>query len=286
MSTPDDDLSASSHPDGDDAAPPPVEGGRIAGTVTDFGGNALVGVRVEVGASGGADLDLLPVMTDGEGRFVLEGLGEGRYDLRFALGQVRARTLAVPVGTEDLRVKLARPQGILLVVKTAEGHPPPDLLHVKLEREGRHGPAWEYTGRHLTTRMLLWKIRPATYTLTVWGGGWLPVEARGIEVREKRPAPEVEILLSAKGGGIRGRVLDAAGAPATSALVAWRRLDAVGPWPRQECAADADETGRFQVTGLPAGRYLVSAGREHGPFVDVEVAVEEERATEVDLCLP
>ena len=101
-----------------DELPPEVEGGSIAGSVTDFDGVPLVGVRVEAAVSGGADLDLLPVLTDGDGQFALSGLAEGRYDLRFVLGQVRARTLAVPTGTDQLRISLARPQGILLKIKT------------------------------------------------------------------------------------------------------------------------------------------------------------------------
>ena len=58
----------------DDAKPPAVEGGTISGAVTDFEAVPLVGVRVEVATSGGADLDLLPVLTDGDGRFTLTGL--------------------------------------------------------------------------------------------------------------------------------------------------------------------------------------------------------------------
>ena len=65
--------------------PPEVEGASIAGTVNDFQGVPLVGVRVEVAESGGADLDLLPVLTDGTGGFRVTGLAEvTRYDLRFS----------------------------------------------------------------------------------------------------------------------------------------------------------------------------------------------------------
>ncbi len=281
------DLAPDLVPDDADALPPPVEGGSIAGTVTDFDGHALVGVRVEAAVSGGADLDLLPVMTDGHGGFRLEGLAEGRsYDLRFEIGQVRARTLGVPVGTEGLGVQLARPRGLLLGVKTGGDDSPPDVLHVRLEREGQHGPVREYEGRHLTLRMLLWSIRPGTYTLTVWGGGYVPVQAHGVEVREGRPAPEVELVLSVKGSVIRGRVVDASGRPCPEALVAWRPLDGPRLRSRRECTAGADEHGAFRLTGLPAGRYLVSAGPESGPFADLEVAVADEASLDVELTLP
>ena len=263
--------------------PPPVEGGRIAGTVTDFTGQPLVGVRVEVAAAGGGELDALPAMTDGDGHFLLEGLGDGRYDLRFEVGRVKARTLAVPVGTVDLKVQLARPQGILLVVKTEQGEAPPGLLHVRLEREGKQGTIREYEGRHLTTRMLLWSIRPATYKLTVWGGHWLPVEAHGVQVMEGQAAPEVQLVLSVKGGAIAGVVRDAAGRSLPDALVTWRGLDAPGPWPLHERCAETDGEGRYHLRGLPEGRYVVSAGPFTGPFTEAEVVVEAEKTSTLDL---
>jgi len=279
LSTPDDIL--------DDASPPPVEGGRVTGRVTDFDGNPLVGVRVEAATYGGADLEHLPVLTDGNGDFRLEGLEEGqRYDLRFVLGRVRARTLSVPVGTEDLVVQLARPQGILLVAKTAADQPSPDVLHVRLEREGAHGVVREYEGRHLTMRMLLWSIRPGTYTLTVWGGGYVPVQAHGVQVKEGRAAPEVQILLSVQGGTIRGHVRDAQGKPVERALFAWRPLVGAALWPRHECGGETGEGGTFVIRGLPTGRYLLSTGRPSGPFVDLEVEIAEERSIEVELLLP
>jgi hypothetical protein len=270
----------------DDHLPPAIEGGRITGTVTDFDGYPMVGVRVEAAASEGADLDLLPTMTDGEGFFVLEGLAEERYDLRFALGQVRARCLAVPAGTLSLGVKMSRPQGILLVVKTASGNAPPDLLYVVLTRESQAGPVIEYEGRHLTTRMLLWSIRPGRYTVTVWGGRWLPVSAPGIEVREGEKAPVVELLFSVEGARVEGRLLDAAGAPVAAGLVAWRRLDPPSVWPRASTTTTTDDDGNFVAQGLPAGTYRFSAGPALGPFVDHEREIPGEATVEVVLSVP
>ncbi|MHC5011255.1 MAG: carboxypeptidase-like regulatory domain-containing protein [Planctomycetota bacterium] len=263
--------------------PPPVEGGHIAGRVTDFSGVPLAGVRVEAAATGGGDLDLLPTLTDGDGRFRLEGLVEGRYDLRFELGRVRARTLAVPVGTDQLRVQLARPQGILLVVKHESGQKPPSLLHVVLERHTKKGKVREHVGRHLTHRMLLWSIRPGNYTVTVWGGPYLPVQADGVEVREKDPAPEVQVLLAALGGTIEGRLLDASGEPVPGALVGFRPVNGGSIWPAHERTVTASGSGAFSIRGLPTGRYLVSAGTECGPIAETQVDVVEGGSTTVDL---
>jgi hypothetical protein len=267
----------------DDELPPAVEGASISGTVTDFDGLPLVGVRVEAAASGGADLDLLPVLTDGDGRFALSGLAEGRYDLRFVLGQVRARTLAVPTGTDQLRVSLARPQGILLKIKTPGNLAVPAVYHVVLDRHTPVRYVREHIGRTLRPRLLLWSIRPGTYTVTVWGGPFLPVVADGVVVAEGQPAPEVEVLLATVGGAVEGQVFAGRPAAGAEALVTWRRLDASGHWPRTLASATTDADGRFAVRGLPTGRYLLCAHRDRAGFCDAEVAVEEGRTATIRL---
>lgn len=266
-----------------DALPPAIEGASIAGTVTDFDGVPLVGVRVEAAVSGGADLDLLPVLSDGDGRFVLAGLADGRYDLRFVLGQVRARTLAVPTGTDQLRVSLARPQGILLKIKTPPDAPSPSMFHVVLDRRTSVRGVREHVGRTLRPRLLLWSIRPGTYTVTVWGGPFLPVVADGIVVEEGKPAPEVEVLLAAPGATIEGQVLAGRPPEGVAGLIAWRRLDAPGHWPRHLANLSTDRAGRFAVRGLPAGRYLLSAHRPGAGFSDLELEVGEGRTLNVRL---
>ncbi len=263
--------------------PPAVEGGTISGAVTDFEGVPLVGVRVEVAESGGADLDLLPVLTDGDGGFAVEGLApEARYDLRFSLGTVRARTLAVPVGTDQLRVKLARPQGIMLVIKTDDEGPTPDLYYIVLERDASPRPIREYFGRSVRPQMLLWSIRPGRYTVRVWGGPYLPVHANGIDVVEAQSAPQVEVLLGPKGGLVGGEVRDKDG-KSCRALVSWRRVDAAGHAPRHLTSHPTDENGEFVIRGLPEGRYRIAACNETVGLAQVEVDVVEEQSCSVTL---
>lgn len=265
--------------------PPEIEGGTISGRVTDFQGEPLVGVRVEVAESGGGDLDLLPVLSDGNGAFQVGGLTEeARYDLRFRMGTVKARTLAVPVGTDELQVKLARPQGILLVVKTEAGGVVPDVTYVVLHRNSAKGLVREYFGRTLRQRLLLWSIRPGNYTITVWGGPYLPVEAHGVVVNEGQAAPEVQVLLAAKGGAVGGEVTNAAGDPC-EALVAWRRLDAPGHAPRHMTTHPTDPSGEFVIRGLPDGRYRLSAWSvEHG-VGEIDVDVSEEKSASIGLAV-
>ena len=163
------------------------------------------------------------------------------------------------------------------------GEDPPGMLHVRLEREGKAGWLCEYEGRHLTMRCLLWSIRPATYRITVWGGEWLPVQAHGVVVLEGQPAPEVQLVLTVKGGSVVGRVLDVHGKAIPNALVTWRGLDNPGPWPLHERCVEADEQGGYHLMGLPPGRYRVSGGPFTGPFVEDELEVAAEQTATHDL---
>lgn len=265
--------------------PPVVEGGAIRGRVTDVQGEPLVGVRVEAAETGGADLDLLPVLSDGDGGFAVEGLAENAsYDLRFTLGTVRARVLAVPTGTDALHARMARPQGILLVVKTEAGDEPPPVLYVVLERDAPIRPLREYYGRTLRSRMLLWSIRPGRYTVKVWGGTYLPVEAHGVEVHAGLPAPEVQVVLGPKGGTVSGCV-HGRGGEGCAALVSWRRLDAPGHAPLHMTTIPSLEDGSFCFRGLPAGRYRLSGYCEVNGLGDAEVDVDETEAASTEIHL-
>ncbi len=264
--------------------PPMVEGQSISGVVTDFEGVPLVGVRVEVAASGGSDLDLLPVLTDGEGRYSVEGLAAGRYDMRYVLGRVKARTLAVPTGTDQLRVKLARPQGILLVTRTPPELTPPDVVYFTLTRHAPNGAVREHVGRTLKRSVLLWSIRPGRYTVTAWGGPYLPIAVKDVDVREGEPAPEVEVVFSVTGGAIEGSVLNAAG-DGVPALIGWRRLDGRTHVPRHLRSLRTAPSGQFAVRGLPGGRYRVNAYVEGKSIVADEQTIADEESASVTLTL-
>jgi len=267
------------------SAPPPIEGQQIKGVVTDFQDVPLTGVRVEAATTGGGDLDQLPVMTDGDGRFAVRGLAEqGRYDLRFILGRVKARTLAVPVGTDQLQVKLARPQGILITLKAPGDQALPDLTHIVLERDTPVKRVREHIGTMLKPRLLLWSIRPGRYVLTVWGGPYLPVQVHGIDVKNTHPAPEIEVMFSAEGASVNGTVngVNDDGPPA---IVSWRRLDEAGHVPRHLTTHEVGSGGQFVVRGLPPGTYRFSAFHPDLGLADTDVTLEraEEHAVAIDL---
>lgn len=249
-----------------------MDGGVISGVVTDVEGVPLVGVRVETAGSGGAELEMLPVLTDGDGRFAVEGLGGGRYDLRFALGTVSARVLAVPVGTDQLSVRLARPQGILVLIRTPPGAEALGMCHIVLERQASDGWRRDHCARTVKSRLLLWSIRPGRYRVTAWASPYLPVRAEQIDVVEGQPAPAVELALVALGGAIGGRVTGdpAAGAPT---LISWRHLDGQELVPLHVTTQEVQPDGTFSLRGLQPGRHRVTAlaadGRLGSEVVDV-----------------
>ena len=266
--------------DHDLARPPNVEGGTIAGRVTDSKEVPLPGVRIEAAATGGGDLDLLPEITDAHGRFELTGLTSGRYDLRFSLGQVKARVLAVPTGTDQLRVRLARPQGLMLVFRSIDDAPPPPLYHYTLKRIGKTNNGTpnvvcEDVGATLKSRILLWSIRPGHYIVTAWGGPYLPVEVNDIVVKPDDPAPEVEVLLAARGATIHGHTRGRDGAPVES-LINVRRTDQPCHVPRQLTTQETTEQGEFWLRGLPEGDYLLTAYRDDLGFTELPLHVDDD----------
>lgn len=257
----------------EDHLPLPVEGGTISGTVADFEGVPIVGVRVEAKATGDpTSLDLLPAMTDGSGRFLLEGLIAPAYDLLLGKSTVKARVEAVPIGKMDLAIRLARPQGVVLDVRTSQGDPPPTVIHMALWRQTKDAWAKEHVGRSLEKRMLLAGLRPGTWRLVVHGPPYLPVNVEGFEVRAGHAADVVPVHLSVRGGTIEGTFVDGPGR-VRSGWAAWGRADAPETLPHDFRSLAIAEDGTFAISGLPAGRYDVAAWSDGGATAAVVVDV-------------
>ena len=255
-------------PDHADDQPLDFGGSVIAGRIIDRREDPLVGVRVEAAVSGDeASLDALPVMSDGDGCFRLDGLVDGAYDVRFQLGNVKARVVDVPVGKTDLVVRMARPQGLVLDARCAPGQTLPPQLHLLVERRTKWGWRREHVGRSIRRRVRLWNLRPGTYRVAVWGPPYLPVAAEDVEVVAGEPAPDVPIFLSAEGCVLRGELRCQRGGDAdvpTAGWISWRPLGDQIALPPTECTRVVDALGAFHVHGLEPGPYLVSAWSDWG----------------------
>jgi hypothetical protein len=97
---------------------------------------------------------------------------------------------------------------------------------------------------------------------------------------------EYRVDLALPTGSIRGRVLDADGAPLPGARVGCAQEGAPPSLSGQRSAL-ADETGAYALTALGAGAYTLRAGGgERGLAVRAGVVVDEGAEVQVDLTLP
>jgi hypothetical protein len=115
-------------------------------------------------------------------------------------------------------------------------------------------------------------------------GSWTPsVTAGGGRVRlepvQIASTQEEALILRIPGGGVRGKVLDAGGRPAGSALVALTR--GIG----QKSTAYADENGRFELIGVDPGEYTIYAEAGEGFGGPLPLTIREDETAEIDLRL-
>jgi protocatechuate 3,4-dioxygenase beta subunit len=89
-------------------------GGTIEGRVIDSAGRPVTDAFLEYARSGGAGVPRYgwggraPILTDTDGRFTIDGLGEGDYDLRAQRkGGGEANATQVKTGTRDVALRLA-----------------------------------------------------------------------------------------------------------------------------------------------------------------------------------
>lgn len=101
-----------------------------------------------------------------------------------------------------------------------------------------------------------------------------------VEVVPTENAEPVELVMS-RGGTLRGRVVDAAGRPASGAAVSVEGRTASGRFSR---GLEADVEGQFTYSGAP-GPVTVRAGSPEGWTEPVEVTLETRRTKEVELVL-
>jgi hypothetical protein len=124
-------------------------------------------------------------------------------------------------------------------------------------------------------------------------GSWLVRAApRGFQatevplsVSEIAAAPR-QVLNLVPSRSIRGRVIDATGAPVAKVPVSARPVEAIPGFTVTRATATTDEEGRYRLSGLPEGKYWVFAGELRsaiGPMVETQLIGDEAWA---DLTIP
>ncbi|MBZ4421476.1 carboxypeptidase regulatory-like domain-containing protein [Myxococcus sp. RHSTA-1-4] len=240
----------------------------LAGRVVDEAGDAIAGAGVRAdqprdkrlpGAQGGIAA-VAEALTDADGRFLLERLPPGRYDVSAGvLGRVGTTASSVETGRRDVVLTLARGARLTGRVRDERGSP---VASFRLELQLHRGPLEREPGAALTVvdpegRFAVEGLAPGTYTLRVAAHGLAPSASEVSVAPDATEAGPVEVMLSA-GVRLEGQVVKAGGGgPITGARVLVEggmygaMLDTVYD-------AITDASGHFAVDGLAPGTLSLS----------------------------
>ncbi|NMO20572.1 hypothetical protein HPC49_38080 [Pyxidicoccus fallax] len=201
-------------------------------------------------------------VSDGQGRFRLQGLAPGRYRLRASLQHsVRSSAfwlstgVVADVGQEDVRLTLETPGTVRGRVALKDGQAP-EHFSVALSLS----PPVEFQGTQGT--FVLPDVPAGGHTLTVLARGAAPRIVEGVRV-EAGEDKDLGLVVLEPGRRLAGVVLDANGAPVPGASVlAGPHLlgngSQPGPAPMR---GQSDEAGRFVLTG--GGEEALTVMAEH-----------------------
>jgi carboxypeptidase family protein len=271
----------------------------ISGRVT-IGGEPAVNAVVTV-----AETDLKPdagsseapiprqvrTRTDGDGRYLVSGLVEGRY---FVNAMLKAfvdpgkpfdnrglnRTVTLDEGEAREKIDFTLIRGGVMTGKVMDDEGAPLIAKrvdlYTLDEQGRknnyQGPfMYEMSQTDDRGVYRIYGLPPGRYVICAGGGGdgkfattWYPdttdeKQARVIEIKEGSEVTEVDIRFGSarKTYEVTGRVVDRdTGKPVPRIYVSCGGITGKdGSGPRYSNSAAADGQGAFRVTGLPPGRY-------------------------------
>jgi protocatechuate 3,4-dioxygenase beta subunit len=259
-------------------APPAEE--TIEGRVVDARGDGVSGALVRAAyADDPPHLEQLrpspAAIAEADGRFVIEGLDPGRYDVRALappdVGLAPAEVEGVSSGARGLVLTLASAGGKVrgTVRDGATGEPVAAFTVLVTVRVGplqrrlyASAGVFDASGRYEVAGLV-----PGAYAVTVAAHGLAP--AADVEFRIADPPGEAETVDFAltRGGRVTGTVLDeATGAPIEGARVSVEgHLGSDGDLPLL-ASATSDASGEFAVGGLQAGLRSITilAAGHHG----------------------
>lgn len=252
--------------------------GAVSGVVTDRHGMPVVSARVE-SAPGFESLVLLQqsrnlgrsgrreTTTDGGGIFVLAGLPEGRgYRLSaekdgYAPGAKAGVAVRPGEETRFVNIVLLR-GGRLRGTVTGPDEKPVAGAEARLDPVATSDwfggeRARAATKADAAGAFSFEAVPPGKRRLVVDAPGFAPFTSDVIEFEDEKDAPPLAVRL-AEGLVIRGRVLDAAGAPLEGATVTAAIANRRGGPPTGR-RATSDATGAYAVAGLDDANYVLTA---------------------------
>jgi protocatechuate 3,4-dioxygenase beta subunit len=297
----------------DGKAPEPLEivlrpGATISGHVREKSGSGAGGYRVyarPAGAAGGAQMGLFggaggEEVTGDDGSFVIESVTAGEaYDVQaFSNAGIGPRKAGVAVPADGVELTVSgrgRMRGVVLDADS--GRPIRDFeVAYTQSRGGSFVVRVGTVGSRGPNQAVAFHAEDGVFTLDEVGAGKWEVEVRaegyqggragGVAVEEGATTEGVEVRLS-RGGMISGRVMDArSGRPvrdaAIRAALAGDHTQMVFGPGDDERQASSDADGHFEIPGLAAGSYSVTA--THPEWSEATEKVElKEGAVAVDI---
>jgi hypothetical protein len=261
----------------------PTRVSRIAGTAVDSQGRPMSGMVMAVPQNDSMMMMFgPPAQIKGDGSFVVSGLAPGRYMLqvRGPTGEGEGASAEVTVSGDDvndLRLVATKPSaltGRVIVDPAAAQALRPSSLRLGLQPTRIDMMMMGMTPPAVVNDDLSFALKasPGQFRVTLFNQptGWAVRAVRyrgtdvtdsGIEIRPSEDVADVEVELTNRLTDLSGVVTNAKGEAIKdySVIVFPQDRDKWTPNSRYMRTSRPDQDGRYKVSGVPAGQYLVIA---------------------------
>jgi hypothetical protein len=254
-------------------------GEALAGRVVDGGGTAVAGALVSVVSAASAwprrygDELGYEAVTDAEGRFSVEGLEAGTYDVTARLmGLAPGELRDVVAGRKDLVLTLARGTTLAGTVRdAASGRPLPSFTLAVFTKRGplQRDAFAQLSFIDAQGRYEVAGVPAGSYVVEVAAHGYAPSEA-SVEVAKGASGPVTADFALSRGATMTGRVVEeGSNLPLERASLSLEGLGTSGGALSLRYDALTDAQGNFTLDGLPTGEVslFVSADKHHSRVV-------------------
>ncbi|MFE8602237.1 carboxypeptidase regulatory-like domain-containing protein [Archangium violaceum] len=250
----------------------------LAGRVVDASGTAVAGALVSVESAESAwpkqygDAHGYEQVTDDEGRFTIEGVAPGRYDVTARLmGLAPGELRDVAAGRKDLVLTLARGAKLVGTVRdAATGKPMPSFTLAVFTKRGplQRVPFAQLSFIDAQGHYELAGVPAGSYVVQVAAYGYAPSETH-VEVPRGASGTVTADVSLGRGAKMTGRVVEeGTNLPLERARVSVEGMGAESALSvRYDALTDAE--GHFTLDGLPSGQMslYVSAKGHHSRII-------------------